>query len=127
MIDFVVDGYRELQALNLLLVSGMQGMADGQDRAAMGVALLIMDTMLPIVPYDTGTLQAAQTILPEEGAGEVFVTTAHRQNPKGGMYADQYVLDVVKRDDFYSEAVAATPDWAEAAFGEFEAWAGQLL
>ncbi|MDA0244695.1 MAG: hypothetical protein OT477_14850 [Chloroflexi bacterium] len=123
----VVDSYRELQALNLQLVEAMQGISEGQDRAAMAVALLVMDTMLPLVPIDTGTLQAAQVILPEEGAGEVWITSAHLQNPKWGGYADQYVLDVVQRGDFYAEAVATTPEWVEEAFGAFEAWVGSLL
>lgn len=124
----VVDEYEELRALNIALMDGLARTAEPLDAMVAAVGLVMLHTLLPLVPVDTGTLQISQTFVPQEGKGEAWITSAHLQNPKRGGYADQYVLDVLdSHGDFYELAVQDTPEWVEEAFGAFEVWAGELL
>ena len=81
-----------------------------EDKAAVEAALFAFDYLHPVVPVDTGTLQAAQGIEAEEGHGIArILTRSGFLNPVSDTFAHDYVGKVVTRNDFYNVGAGNIP------------------
>lgn len=112
----IVEGYQQAQAAQLRIIADLRLNGALVTRPVAQVAQEVHATLLPLVPVQTGTLQAAQSIILENGGAEAVVTTGQGfRNPVGGVYASTYVYDVVPRKPFYEWAFDFLPDMSDPA------------
>lgn len=116
----IVEGYREAQAINRAILHDLAVSGSLVTQPVAAVAEVVLDTLLPYVPVQTGTLQAAQGVGWAAENEAIVSTQAGYQNPVMGGMADSYVFDVVERKPFYDWAYADLPDLSDTALGAVE-------
>ena len=117
----IVLGYQEAQAAQLRIIADLRTNGALLTRPVAEVALVVHEVMHPLVPVQTGTLQAAQQIELSDYSAEAIIGTGEGfKNPVGGVYASTYVYDVVPRKPFYDWAFADLPDLTDTVLGAVE-------
>ena len=117
-----IAGYLEAQAVNHALLRGIAEGGPLHDRLVATVAESALESVLPYVPIQTGTLYAAQVAIVEEGAGVAWVTTDDLVNPIYGGVASAYGREVHQRKPFYADGAANMPDMQGTVYEQVEVW-----